>query len=196
MSTEEGKHGPHSYAQPVKPALLDIHKKSKKEKKALTWDEHAIEEHDLLRGTRMKIDEPNTPYHFEHSQSHSDNESESSFRSNANSVSSVTAGQQDQSAINWNHLQNKLGAVAAAREICPPSPSASSVEGGFGNSSGPDSDVEGEKKKRTMKKKEFDLHRKSHYNEMEALKRWRSNCQDDDDDDDDDMDMDMDMDEK
>ena len=26
-----------------------------KEKKHLTWDEHAIEEHDLLRGTRMKV---------------------------------------------------------------------------------------------------------------------------------------------
>ena len=26
-----------------------------KKKKALTWDEHAIEEHDLLRGTRMKV---------------------------------------------------------------------------------------------------------------------------------------------
>ena len=25
------------------------------EKKHLTWDEHAIEEHDLLRGTRMKV---------------------------------------------------------------------------------------------------------------------------------------------
>jgi hypothetical protein len=26
-----------------------------KEKKHLKWDEHAIEEHDLLRGTRMKV---------------------------------------------------------------------------------------------------------------------------------------------
>lgn len=44
--------------------------------KHLTWDEHAIEEHDLLRGTRMKIDEPDTPYtHYDH---HSDEESTSS----------------------------------------------------------------------------------------------------------------------
>ena len=58
MSTEEGKHEPHAFAQPVKPALVDgHHKRSKKEKKALTWDEHAIEEHDLLRGTRMKVRE-------------------------------------------------------------------------------------------------------------------------------------------
>ena len=75
----------------------------------------------------------------------------------------------------------------------------SSVEGGFGNCSGPDSDVEVEKKKDMMKKKEFELHRKAHYNEMEALKRWRSSHQDDDDDDDDDSeihDNDVHMDEK
>ncbi len=56
MSIEEGKHEPHILAQPVKPALVDETRKQRgKEKKALTWDEHAIEEHDLLRGTRMKV---------------------------------------------------------------------------------------------------------------------------------------------
>lgn len=30
----------------------------------VTWDEETIAEHDLLRGTRQKIDEPNTPYHY------------------------------------------------------------------------------------------------------------------------------------
>ncbi len=55
MSTDEGKHEPHTHAQPSKPALKDGRRKKKKEKKALTWDEHAIEEHDLLRGSRMKV---------------------------------------------------------------------------------------------------------------------------------------------
>lgn len=31
--------------------------------KGISWDEATISEHDKLRGTRMKIDEPNTPYH-------------------------------------------------------------------------------------------------------------------------------------
>ena len=38
--------------------LIDDKKKKKKKKegkKGLTWDEHAIEEHNLLRGTRMKV---------------------------------------------------------------------------------------------------------------------------------------------
>lgn len=37
--------------------------KAKKEKKArVTWDEDQIAEHDKTRGTKMKIDEPKTPY--------------------------------------------------------------------------------------------------------------------------------------
>ena len=31
------------------------HDRDGKEKKHLQWDEHAIQEHDLLRGTRMKV---------------------------------------------------------------------------------------------------------------------------------------------
>jgi hypothetical protein len=30
----------------------------------ITWDEDAIAEHDLTRGTRMKIEEPETPFHY------------------------------------------------------------------------------------------------------------------------------------
>jgi Protein phosphatase inhibitor 2 (IPP-2) len=31
----------------------------------IRWDEDTIAEHDKLRGTRQKIDEPDTPYNFE-----------------------------------------------------------------------------------------------------------------------------------
>lgn len=30
----------------------------------ISWDEPTIAEHDKLRGTRQKIDEPSTPYHY------------------------------------------------------------------------------------------------------------------------------------
>ena len=30
----------------------------------VTWDEETIALHDMDRGTRMKIEEPNTPYHY------------------------------------------------------------------------------------------------------------------------------------
>ena len=35
-------------------------------KPAITWDEDTIAEHDKLRGTRMKIDEPDTPFNYEY----------------------------------------------------------------------------------------------------------------------------------
>ena len=33
-------------------------------KPKITWDEEVIAEHDKLRGTRMKIDEPDTPFAY------------------------------------------------------------------------------------------------------------------------------------
>ena len=39
---------------PAKAAAAPMDSDDKKEKH-LTWDEHAIEEHDVLRGTRMKV---------------------------------------------------------------------------------------------------------------------------------------------
>jgi hypothetical protein len=49
-------HEPDLSAVPNKPALVTAKSKKKKKKViSLTWDEHAIEEHDQLRGTRMKV---------------------------------------------------------------------------------------------------------------------------------------------
>ncbi len=39
-----------------------LKKDGKSGKKSIVWDEHAIAQHDLERGGRMKIDEPKTPY--------------------------------------------------------------------------------------------------------------------------------------
>jgi hypothetical protein len=52
--SEHFVHEPDLHAHPKKPALKMNSKYSKK-KVTLTWDEHAIEEHDQLRGTRMKV---------------------------------------------------------------------------------------------------------------------------------------------
>merc|ERR1712154_116556 len=102
-------------AKPVKSALVTDKKVKKKNIVHLTWDEHAIEEHDQLRGTRMKIDEPNTPFAYDQ---HSDSESIGSQQSREHA--------KHQQQLNWSHLENKLGAVAAARDACPSSPSISS----------------------------------------------------------------------
>jgi hypothetical protein len=41
--------------------ILNVNRE-KKEKPHVTWDEEQIAEHDKTRGTKMKIDEPKTPY--------------------------------------------------------------------------------------------------------------------------------------
>ena len=70
-----------------------------------------------------------------------------------------------------------------ARDICPSSPSMTSSQGG--NSSGADSDFERGERRKKAKAKEFEMHRKKHYNEMEALKNWRNQHHSDEDDEDD-----------
>lgn len=43
----------------------------------ITWDEPTIAEHDKLRGTRQKIDEPSTPYHYGSGESSAGSDGES-----------------------------------------------------------------------------------------------------------------------
>ena len=137
----------------VKPALV-TNKKAKKKKAGLKWDEAKIQEHDLLRGTRMKIDEAETPYHH-------------AYDSGSETDGSHNANKQPDNQISWDHLQNKLDAAAAARDAYPSSPS----------SHGANTDVdeeEEERRKKEIKALEFREHRKRHYNEMELVRRFRA----------------------
>jgi protein phosphatase inhibitor 2 len=136
----------------VKPALKKkTQRTGQQAKKALKWDEVAIEEHDLLRGTRMKIDEPNTPYiHYDSGQ-----DSDDSRRAK----SPIT----QKHALSWDTLQNRLDSVAAVQEAFPSSPS----------SHGGDHSEVDDNRQDEMKKLEFKEHRKRHYNEMELVRRFR-----------------------
>ena len=152
----DGCHSPpHSGANTpnrAKPALKKDPTHTDKEKKHLKWDEKAIEEHDLLRGTRMKIDEPNTPY--THYDSGADSDDSRRPKSPAN----------QRPTLSWDVLQNKLDSVAAVREAYPSSPSS--------HADNDHSDVEEERTKE-MRQMEFKEHRKRHYNEMEAVRKFR-----------------------
>ena len=137
----------------------------------------------LFRNSTQKIDEANTPYsYYDSNLAHSDAESESSHHSER-------ANNAPESNLNWASLENKLGAVAAARQMFPSSPSDSGL--GCGSGSGPDSDGEREVLRKEIKSREFKIHRKAHYNEMEAIRRWREEHKDDEEDDDEENEMEM-----
>lgn len=152
-------HSPQSFAMSeeskIKPALVtnDTQRRPKSGDRHLQWDEEAIDEHNLLRGTRMKIDEPNTPYtHYD-----SGAESDDSRRPKSPALQKPT--------ICWDVLQTKLDSVAAVREAYPSSPSS--------HANSDHDDDKRDEKKADMAKLEFKEHRKRHYNEMEAVRRFR-----------------------
>ncbi|CBZ53484.1 putative protein phosphatase inhibitor 2 [Neospora caninum Liverpool] len=80
-----------SGAQPNHSAIRRRTPGSTEEQKHLTWDEEAIAEHDLERGTRMKIDEPPTPYHRRGSEVECDDEQDSLPPSEAVSAATLQA---------------------------------------------------------------------------------------------------------
>lgn len=167
---------------PVKPALiLQNNKKKKSTTKHLKWDEQAIEEHDLLRGTRMKIDEPNTPYTY-----YSDSGAESD-----DSRKHCKSPAQQKPSLSWNTLETRLHSVANVREQYMSSPTSS-----FGGAETDQSDVEEERKKE-MQRLEFRDHRKRHYDEYQMIKKFRQehpdelNVDDEDEEDDDNNDADV-----
>lgn len=141
---------PDPHAAPVKPALKTKKQSPQKKKGGLKWDEAKIEEHDKLRGTRMKIEEPNTPYHHNY---------------DSGSETDGSHGQHKEKGLCWDHLENKLAGVVAAREAYPSSPSS---HGGADYDSATDEDRQQE-----MKKIQFKEHRKRHYNEMELVRKFR-----------------------
>jgi protein phosphatase inhibitor 2 len=154
------------------------------EKKHLKWDEEAIEEHDLLRGTRMKIDEPNTPFAAYDSGAESDGSyrsqrSKSPIGMPKNSVLVSGDGKnKEQQQLSWDLLETKLASVAAVRDAYPSSPSSSYGGGGADDEGEGDADeMNGEGvvlgRRSEMRKLEFQEHRKRHYNEMEAVRRYR-----------------------
>jgi protein phosphatase inhibitor 2 len=144
----------------VKPALVTDKSKrrhhSKKQAPHLKWDEKAIEEHDQLRGTRMKIDEPNTPY------THYDSGSETD--GSASRPKSPVSQKVNQHNLQWDHLERKLDSVAAVRDAYPSSPSSHASGGDIHDP---------EERKSEMKELEFKEHRKRHYNEMELVRQFR-----------------------
>ncbi|KAL7581165.1 hypothetical protein ACA910_005954 [Epithemia clementina (nom. ined.)] len=157
MGSNSGSNTPSQNNPNVKPALKKEDMANEKKDKHLKWDEKAIEEHDQLRGTRMKIDEPNTPF--------------AQYDSGAESDSSrAKSPAQQRVTLSWDVLQTRLDSVAAVRLAYPSSPGSSHA--------GDQSDEE--ERKKEMRRLEFKEHRKRHYNEMELVRKYKEENLDDD----------------
>ena len=117
--------------------------------KGVTWDEEVIKEHDKLRGTRMKIEEPNTPYnHQRYDTSLTDGDGGFS----AHDLSSSGGGGGGGGGLDAAALQSKLAAVERDDESR-------------------DQDETLEERRKREKKEKFKGKMASHYGGMGALLR-------------------------
>merc|ERR1711862_942813 len=125
--------------------------------KHLSWDEQAIEEHDKLRGTRMKIIEAETPY--EHNIEIDEEEEEEEENQTEKEVKNKESKHINNNNVPlcWDTLETRLNDVAAGAD---------------------------DEKQKLKKKDEFKKHRSNHYNEFQMVQKYRMEHANDDDDDD------------
>mmetsp|Transcript_10 Transcript_10/g.10 ORF Transcript_10/g.10 Transcript_10/m.10 type:complete len:213 (+) Transcript_10:57-695(+) len=177
---------------------------SQKRRTTIRWDEETIAEHDKLRGSRQKIDEPPTPYH-EYQQETDDemmSDGSGSGRNRAGSSDleegksawteatdtlmrnsdSNRGGAKPHSVMelkdNWDQVEAKLADHQARF-----------VEGAPARSTWDDADVaqaEDDEEEKRRKAEEFRKKRAQHYNEFQRLQEWRKQHEEDEDDEDED----------
>ncbi|GMH63000.1 hypothetical protein TrRE_jg10844 [Triparma retinervis] len=155
----------------------------------IEWDEETIALHDLDRGTRQKIDEPDTPFTTYTDEGESSEVHSSRFSLDDDLVSSSSLAPQSTSLAR-GLSEDMMIDGGAHGGVQPRSPSEADVppresgvsEGNMELLMGKLSDVANDES--TPRKEDFGDKRANHYNEFEMLKRWREQHQDDDDEED------------
>lgn len=169
---------------------------AKKTKKGVVWDEDAIAEHDLERGTRQKIEEPDTPW-VASPQPASDPESGTASVSELDGKPAVSAAAQNvleqdvRAKLNsWYAKEGHRASIQEQWTEESPGPSAAAATSGDQAAEActpraattPDRNEE-------EKKAAFAAARKKHYNEMAMVKAAMAKkaleAEDDEEDDDD-----------
>eukprot|EP00752_Nemacystus_decipiens_P009489 g8484.t1 len=144
----------------------------------ITWDEPTIAEHDKLRGTRQKIDEPSTPYHYGSGESSTGSDCESADGKGMLSAGSSGTGSPHHRVNSSGSARSGGGGgrrssilkVMADVSAALPSESALRKE----RQARWDSDVsQGSSHEDKEKARKFKQHREAHYNEFKALQEWR-----------------------
>ncbi|KAH9257610.1 hypothetical protein BASA81_004059 [Batrachochytrium salamandrivorans] len=126
--------------------------------KTVHWDEDTIAEHDKERGTRMKIDEPPTPFARDVPDMFSRDEPCKTCRTFPPAAAAEEEERKEEQVIVAPPLAPAVGS-AVRRPFVPPPIDMSLVTD--------------EAAIQTAHEKEFESHRAKHYNEMEELKKWR-----------------------
>jgi len=154
----------------------------KGEKKILSWDEEGIEEHDLLRGTRMKIDQPETPFIY-----YDYNEDQISILSPESFSQHIDGTMKDSSG---NNLMEETGPKiklvdekmkADDKTICLETLGMKLEAVALSRNDNETSNLNFHHDK-NVKEENFKKARAQHYNEMEMVRKFRAEHKDDDDD--------------
>ncbi|GBG33214.1 Hypothetical Protein FCC1311_094382 [Hondaea fermentalgiana] len=134
------------------------------------WDEATIAEHDKLRGTRQKIDEPDTPFHRDSF----DSEADEDFEEDGDSAVKVV----------FEDGVKPGGATAPTSHAPTDMLDMDALQSQLDKAATADSDDARPAAAQKSAHDDFVSKRKQHYNEIEALRRWRQEHPDGDEDED------------
>jgi len=152
----------------------------KKSKRSVKFDEETIAEHDKERGTRMKIDEPKTPYvreepfSFPEQEKVGDDDDDDIPILNSAVVFTpgISVSVPRHEGAHENDEDEEVDAEASVPVKLPSPPAAPLGRPPMLDISVVESSLQEDKKK-----KDFEEARSKHYNEMERLKAWREKQQ-------------------
>ncbi|CAM9271636.1 unnamed protein product [Chrysoparadoxa australica] len=145
-------------AETTKPHSLLVtadHKRTRsKTREGIKWDEETIAEHDKLRGTRQKINEPSTPYHYM-MQPQADGNSDGDSVGGASAVAQNEADAEDSLRVVMKEVQARL---PSDEQLSKERAARWDSEEGSQSSHHEDA---------------FTAKRAAHYNEFQMMKQWR-----------------------
>ncbi|KAF4655077.1 hypothetical protein FOL47_009612 [Perkinsus chesapeaki] len=158
--------------QPSRPALVTSPDHARNVGRKIRFDEAAIAEHDLERGTRMTIDEPDTP--FVRTPMSSGESSEDSSSTYGGRGEHVRLGEVSREARLQNLTNGVVDHTAAAAEEQEGASSSLGFRNGLRIDFSSTEAEEAEELERERKAREFHEKRRKHYNEMQMVRALRA----------------------
>ncbi|EER02800.1 conserved hypothetical protein [Perkinsus marinus ATCC 50983] len=166
-TTGADEHDARPRTMPNRPALVTTSDHSRNAGKRIRFDEEVIAEHDLERGTRMTIDEPDTPFVRTPMSSGESSEDSSSTLGEGGHRSRLQLGEVSREARMQN-LSNGVKNSPDEDEGIPNNAGLLTIDFSGATTGGAAEEVE-----RARKAREFHEKRRRHYNEMQMVRALR-----------------------